>query len=248
MKKSFAAATLAIVAGVSLSANVATLATMAVQGALDQLIQQFQQQTGHRVTVAYDTGPNLARRVAGNERADVLIAPAAVVDQASKDARVVTGTRADIGRVGVGLATRKGARTPDIGSSAALKQALVQADAVLYSRGTSGVYVEKLLNDLGVADQIRSKTTVLANGGAVLEQLVADRRNTLGFTMVSEIKLMEPKGVALVGPLPAERQNYTTYAAAVMTSASDAAAARSFIAFITSPAARTLLVSTGWQP
>lgn len=248
MKNRVLVGVLALIAVAPLSADLSTLATMAVQGALDPLVKEFQQQTGTHIAVIYDTGPNLAKRVAASERADVLIAPAAVVDQAIKDGRAAGDSRTEIGRVGVGIAMRSGARVPEIGSATALKQALLKADAVLYSQGTSGAYVEKLFRDLGVSDQIKGKTTVLPNGGLVLEQLISDRRNTLGFTMVSEIRLMAPKGVALVGPLPDGIQNYTTYTAAVMSSATDAAAARRFVAFITRPAARSLFVTTGWQP
>jgi len=48
----------------------------------------------------------------------------------------------------------------------------------------------------------------------------------IGFTMVSEIKLMEPEGATLVGPLPAAVQNYTTYTAAAMSAARNPAGAR----------------------
>jgi molybdate transport system substrate-binding protein len=238
----------AAVAGsvVTPASELGTLATMAVQGALDPLVQEFQQQTGHTVKLSYDTGPNLGRRVAANEEADVLIAPAAVVEQAVKDGRVMADSLATIGRIGVGVAVRRGGWIPNIGSADALKQALLDADAVYYSQGTSGVYVASLFEKLGVADQIKAKTTQVANGGVVLERVISDRRTAVGFTMISEIKLMEPRGARLAGPLPAAVQNYTTYNAAVMTASREAAAARAFVTFVTRPVAKSRFAVTGW--
>ena len=238
----------AAVKGATVSAaELVTLATLAVTGALDPLVAEYQKESGHTVKVTYDTGPNLARRVAAGESADVLIAPAAVVEQATRDGRAVAGSGVTIGQVGVGLAVRNGARVPDISSAAALTAALLQADAVFYSQGTSGVYVGTLLRTLGVADRIKAKTTQLANGQLVVERVIADRGNAVGFTMVSEIKLMEPHGARLAGPLPAAVQNYTTYTAAVMSGARDATAARGLLAYLTRPASRALFTATGWQ-
>jgi len=229
------------------AADVATLATLAVQGAIVELARDYGQSSGHRVTLAFDTGPNLAKRVAAGETADVLIAPAAVVEQAAKDGRVVANSRAAIGKVAVGVAIRKGARVPDISSADALKRALVAADTVVYSQGTSGVYIEKLFADLGIADAIRPKTVRLANGGDALERIVSGRGNDIGFTMVSEIKMFEPRGASLVGPLPPAIQNYTTYEAVVMTTSANREAAAGFVQHVTTPAARRVLASTGWE-
>jgi molybdate transport system substrate-binding protein len=229
------------------AADVATLATLAVQGAIVELARDYGRVSGHEVRLTFDTGPNLATRVAGGETADVLIAPAAVVDQAVRDGRVVADSRASIGRVPVGVAVRAGARVPDVSSVDALKRALVEADAVVYSRGTSGVYMEKLFADLGIAEAIRPKAVRLANGGEAMERIVSGRGNDIGFTMVSEIKLFEPRGASLVGPLPPAIQNYTTYVAAVMARSVNQEAASGFVRYITTPAARRAFAATGWE-
>jgi molybdate transport system substrate-binding protein len=156
-------------------------------------------------------------------------------------------SRAAIGKVAIGIAIRAGARVPDISSPAALRRTLLDSDAVVYSQGTSGAHVQKLLTELGVADLIRSKTLQAANGSLAMERIIAGRDNDIGFTMISEIKAYEAKGVALVGPLPPSLQNYTTYVAAVMTQSANRDAAAGFVRHITTPAARQLLVATGWE-
>jgi molybdate transport system substrate-binding protein len=229
------------------AADVATLATLAVQGAIVDLARDYTAASGHQVKLAFDTGPNLARRVTAGEPADVLIAPAAVVAQAAKDGRVVAASRAEIGKVAVGVAVRRGVTPPDISSVAALTRALNGADAVVYSQGTSGVYIEKLFVDLGIAESIKGKALRLANGGAAMERVVTGRGTDIGFTMVSEIKLFEPKGAVLVGPLPAAIQNLTTYEAAVMTVTPNRDAAAGFVRFLVTPAARRAFEATRWE-
>lgn len=229
------------------AAALSSFATLAVQGAIVPLTRAYRASTGHEVTIQFDTGPNIARRLREGQRSDVVIAPAAVIDQAIKDGRVIADSQAPVGKVGVGLAAGRGARPMPIGSVEELKAALLGADTVLYSQGTSGVYVEKLLADLGIMPGIAAKTTRLATGEQVLERIAAAPGTVLGFTMVSEIKMFADRGVVLVGPLPGPVQNLTTYVAAVMTGSSSPDAARGFVQFITTPDARRIFATTGWQ-
>ncbi len=247
LRRIFTVAVLAAVAIPLAAAELSTLATQAVGAALTSFAREYKQQTGTEVKISFDTGPNLAKRVAAGEVADILIAPAAVVDQAVRDGKAAGATRVEIGRVAVGVATRRGAPHPDISSVEALKASLLKADAVVYSHGTSGVYVHQMLADLGLADQLKGKVLQLVNGEAAMERIGAGKGNEIGFTMVSEIKFAEPKGVVLVGPLPAAVQNYTTYVAAVMTTSPSSDAGRAFLRYITTPAARNALAASGWE-
>jgi molybdate transport system substrate-binding protein len=241
---------LVLAAGLAASAGAAevlTIATLAVTGALDPLVEAFRAQTGDTVRVSYDTGPNMARRVGGGEAGDVVIAPEAVFERLVNGGQVAAEPRVGIGRVGVGVAVRRGARVPDVGTADALRRALLEAEAVFYSQGTSGAHVASLFERLGVAAAIASKTVQVANGGVVMERVIADPRQAVGFTMLSEIRYMVPKGATLAGPLPAGLQNYTPYTAGVMTASRDSAAARRFVAFLASPAAQARFRDTGWE-
>jgi molybdate transport system substrate-binding protein len=229
------------------AAEVFTIATLAVTAALDPLAEAFRAQTGDTVRISYDTGPNMARRVDGGEPGDVVIAPEAVFERLVGGGRVAAEPRVGIGRVGVGVAVRRGARVPDVSTADALRQALLDAEAVFFSQGTSGAHVASLFERLGVAAAIAPKTLQVANGGVVMERIIADPRQAIGFTMLSEIRYMVPKGATLAGPLPAALQNYTPYIAGVMTVSRDAAAARRFVAFLASPAAQARFRDTGWE-
>jgi molybdate transport system substrate-binding protein len=212
------------------------------------LLPEFEKQSGHKVTVENDTVGALAKRIEGGEAFDVaVLTPGAVNDLANKG-KFVAGSRANLARVGVGVMVRAGAPQPDISSVDAFKQALLAAKSVAYidpaSGGSSGIYVAGLLDKLGVADQVKPKTK-LKHGGYVADLIVAGEAE-LGIHQISEI--VPVKEVTLVGPLPAEIQNYTVYAAGLGTGAKDVEAAKALIKALTGPAAADVLKSRGMEP
>jgi molybdate transport system substrate-binding protein len=228
------------------AAELATLATAAAQGPI-QALEKAYQQAGQAVRVQFDTSPNITKRLAGGETPDVLVAQASTVEQMIKEGRAIAASRTPLGRIGVGVAMSRGAQRPDISSVDALKASLTRADAVVYSRGASGLLVEQMLRIIGVADQIAAKVVQLPTGGDVMQRLGAARGNEIGFTMVSEIKLGEAHGGSLVGPLPAAVQTYTAYDAVVMSKSAAPDAARAFVRAITTPAARKVFADAGWE-
>jgi molybdate transport system substrate-binding protein len=228
------------------AAELSVLATAAAQGpvqALDKALQQPKQ----AAKVQFDTSPNIAKRLAAGETPDVLIAQAATVDQLIKDGRALAATRTPVGRIGVGVGIGRGGRRPDISTVDALKAALLQADAVVYSRGASGLLVEQLLRKIGVAEQISSKVVQLPTGDDVMQRLGMAKGNQIGFTMVSEIKLGESHGGSFVGPLPAAVQTYTAYDAVVMSGSTAPDAARAVVHALATPAARQVFTAAGWE-
>lgn len=229
------------------AARISTLASGATQGPLDQVAKTFEQESGHQVAIQFDTSQNIARRLAGGETPDVLIASAAGVDQAIKEGKAIAATRAPVGKIGIGVAMPRAGRRPDLSSADALKASILEADAVVITQGASAVFVEKMLAGMGIVDRIASKLVRVPTGGAVMQRLGAARTNELGFTMISEIKFGESQGAMLVGPLPAAIQTRTAYDAVVMTSATSPDAARAFVQAIGGAAARKLLAAAGWE-
>ena len=152
----------AILVGVSAAAAEADelrlMSAGAVEPGLVRLIEQFTRSSGHTVQVQFGTGPQLTTRLGAGQTGDVLIAPTAVMDQAVADRTVTVPTRTTVGRVGVGIVVRSGVTAPDVSTVDRLRNALLGADAVVYNRGSSGLYIERLLTQIGVANQIASKT------------------------------------------------------------------------------------------
>src|SRR6267378_1717649 len=137
--------TFVLVAGMSTAsaAELSVLSAGAVEGGLVRLIEQFRQTSGHDVRVQYGTSPELAERLAAAQSADVLIAPAPVMDRAVADRKVVGDTRITVGRVGIGVIVREDARVPNLASPDTLRRAFLEADTIVYNRGSSGLYIEK---------------------------------------------------------------------------------------------------------
>jgi molybdate transport system substrate-binding protein len=126
-----------------------------------------------------------------------------------------------------------------------LKAALLAADTLVYNTASTGLYLERLFERLGVADQLKAKTTRHANGEAVMLHVIGGSGRQIGFGAMTEIKLFEAKGLKLVGPLPADVQNFTSYAAALATNAPQREAARAFIAALATPEAKQALSGAG---
>src|SRR5262249_11562333 len=106
--------------------------------------EQFKKDSGNQITIQVDTAPGLSRRLTAGETADVLIATADVLDEAAKAGKIVGGTRTLVARVGIGVTVRRAAALPDVKTPAALKQALENADSIVYNEGSSGLYLDKL--------------------------------------------------------------------------------------------------------
>jgi molybdate transport system substrate-binding protein len=143
MRPLLCALVLAAVAMPIAAADLSTLATAAAQGPL-QGLEQMHQQPGQAIHVEFETSPNITKRLAAGETPDVLVAQSSTVDRMIQEGRAIASTRTAIGKIGVGVAMGRGARRPDISSVDALKASLIQADAVVYSHGASGLLVEEI--------------------------------------------------------------------------------------------------------
>ncbi len=248
MRRAIVAIFVAVSVVASLAADeLKVMSAGAVEPGLVKLIEQFKRSSGHAVQVEFGSGPQLTTRLAAGQSGDVLIAPKAVMDQAIADRRVDLRTRTTVGRVGVGIVVRRGAASPDVSTPDRLRTALLGADAVMFTRGSSGQYIERLLTELGVAAAIASKIVRAEDGEALIQRVIEGKGNEIGFGAISEIRQFEPKGVRLVAPLPNAVQNFTAYQAAVMAATRAPEAAAEFVRFIATPAARTTFAAVGVQ-
>ena len=229
-------------------AEIKVLTAGAFKQVLLALVPDFERATGHKVTVQNDTVGALTKRIAGGEAFDLAVLTPKAVDDLAKEGKFVAGSRANLARVGVGVVVKDGTPKPDIGSVAAFKQALLAAKSVAYidpaAGGSSGIYVAGLLDKLGIAGEVKPKAKLIP-GGAVAEH-VAKGEAELGIHQISEI--LPVKGVTLVGPLPAEIQNYTVYAAGVGAHAKEGDAAKALIKALSGLAAAEVLKSKGMEP
>jgi molybdate transport system substrate-binding protein len=229
----------------SSAAEVKVLTAGAFKQVVLAVVPEFEKQTGYKVTVDNDTVGGLTKKIEGGETFDVVVLTPAAVDELTKKGKIAEGTKSVLARVGVGVMVKAGAPVPDVSTVEAFKRALLAAKSVSYidpaSGGSSGIYVANLLQKLGIADQIKPKEK-LKKGGYVAD-LIKSGEAELGIHQISEI--VPVKEVTLVGPLPADIQNYTTYAAGVSTGAKDSEAAKALIKALGGPVAAAVLKEKG---
>jgi molybdate transport system substrate-binding protein len=212
------------------------------------LVPAYAARSGHQVTVAQGTAGALKSRIEGGETFDVAVITPVVIDALVKGGKLTVESRTDVATVGVGVGVKEGAPKPDISTVDGFKQALLAAKAVAYidpaSGGTSGMYVDKLLERLGIADVIRPKAK-LKQGGGHAADFVASGEADIVLQQMSEI--VPVRGVDVDGPLPADIQNITTYTAAISTQSKSAAAAQDLLKMLSGPEAAALLKAKGMQ-
>jgi molybdate transport system substrate-binding protein len=226
------------------AADIAVLSAGAIEPGLKAAAAAFEKQTGHGVKITFNTAPELKKRMDGNPAFDVVIAPPAVIGEFAAASKLAE-TRANVGRVGMGVAVRDGATAPDITSADALKRSVLAADSLVFNRASTGLYLEGLLKKMDVYTQVESKTTRYPDGAAVMEHVIKGKGQEIGFGAMTEILLYQGKGLTFVGPVPAEVQNYTAYTAAPLASGRQQALAQQFVSFLSGPVGKPLFVAAG---
>jgi molybdate transport system substrate-binding protein len=227
------------------AALIKVIASNAVKEAYTELVLGFETATGHKVTTVWGGTLDISQRIGDGEVIDIVILPAVRIDDLIKQNRLVTGSRVDIARSGVGVAVRAGARKPDVSSTAALKAALLAARSIVLSSGPSSVHMAGLFQKMGIADAINAKVTQIGPGLPVGEA-VARGAGEIGFTQVSE--LLSAKGVDYVGPLPAEVQEITVWSAGIHVAAPAPDAAKALVKFLTAPQVAAIIKKSGMEP
>lgn len=231
--------------GAAMAVDITVLSAGAMEAGLVKLAEQYRRDTKNRARIQFATAPQLERRLNVGGPADVLIAPHGLMSDQLRRGKVESEGHLVLGRVGVGVAVRSSALEPDIASLERFKHSLLSADALVYNQASTGLYLERLFDLLGMAEQLKPKTIRYPNGAQVLEHLIGGRGGEIGFGAIPEIRLFEPKGVKLVGPLPAQVQNSTAYLAGVMTEAPSVEEARQFVRYLGTPEAKAVFVAAG---
>jgi molybdate transport system substrate-binding protein len=246
LAQAFACSLIAATAGNAAAhdAHLAVLSAGAIEPGLKAAAAAFEKQNGHAVKITFNTAPELKKRMDANPAFDVVIAPPAVIGEFAAAGKLAE-TRANVGRVGMGVAVRDGAPAPDISNAEGLKRSVLAADSLVFNRASTGLYLEGLLKKMDVYTQVEGKTTRYPDGAAVMEHVIKGKGNEIGFGAMTEILLYQGKGLKFVGPVPAEVQNYTSYTAAPLASGKQQALAQEFVSFLSGPVGKPLFVAAG---
>ena len=143
---------------------------------LNALAAQYQKESSNTLDITYQTvGQHLKLIESGAESFDVAVLTPEAIDGLISKGKVAPGSRADLAKTGVGVVVRQGTPLPDIGSVEAFKRTLLAAKSVAYidpaAGGSSGIYVAKLLERLGIAKDVNAKAKLI-QGGEVASHVV----------------------------------------------------------------------------
>ena len=228
----------------AMGADIIVLSGGAIEPGLHAAARAFEKQTGHTLKITFNTAPQIQKRIESGDRFDVIIAPPAIMD-GLVNAGLATAGGPSVGRVGLGVAVRDGAPVPDISSTEALKRSVLDSDAIVFNRASTGSYFEGLLRKLDVWNAVEAKTTRYPDGASVMDHVRNGKGRDIAFGAITEILLYKDKGLRFVGPLPSDVQNYTNYVATVTPQGSTSSAARELVGFFATPPSRQLFAAAG---
>jgi molybdate transport system substrate-binding protein len=201
------------------------------------LAAKYSEATGNHVVFGIGTVRDIQEKLAGGEAPDIVVLPSPALDELGRAAKLRSGSRIDLARVGIGVVVREGAPLPDISSVDALRNTLLAAHSIAHpdpqGGGFAGAQIARMFTRLGIADAVKPKVTLAyAFAGGVTQ--VASGEAEIGLFNISEI--LPVKGVTLVGPLVPELQSYITFAAALHVDSAPPAAG--FLHWLADPQAR----------
>ncbi len=229
----------------AVAAEIKVLSSVGVKGIMEELLPQFEKSTGHKVVITFDGAAALKKKIETGEPCDLAILTGPLIDELIRSSNVTVASRTDLVHSGVGIAVRRGASKPDIGSPESFRHSLQNAKSVVYAdAGASGAHFLKVLQKLGLADEMKAKNQLMTNPSPI--EAVAKGEAELGVRLVSEIMVVPD--AELVGPFPPELQSFTVLTAGVTTNAKEPAAAKAFIEFLAAPAAVPVIQSKGLEP
>jgi molybdate transport system substrate-binding protein len=226
--------------------DLVVFSTIGVRSAAEQLFAQYDKASGHKLAVTWGTAPMLVKRIEGGDTADVVVLSRAGIDALNKLGKIASGTETTLASSGVGIAVKAGAPKPDISTPEALKRALLNAKSISYSEpsagGASGVYFAKLLERMGIAEQMKPKTKYPPPGGFSANLLMTGEAE---LAVQQKPELLHVAGAEVIGLLPGDLNVVTEFAAAIMTGSKNADVAVALIKVLRSPQAAAVFLAKG---
>jgi molybdate transport system substrate-binding protein len=229
--------------------EITVFSTIGVRSAAEELFRQFEKQSGHKLAVTWGTAPMLVKRIEGGEKADVLILSHAAIDTLKKQDKIASGSDVTLASSGVGMAVKAGAPRPDISTPEALKRTLLNAKSIAYSEpsagGASGVHFAKLLERMGIAEEMKPKTKYPPAGGFSAALLMTGEAE---LAVQQKPELLHVAGSEIVGMLPGELNLITEFVASLAPGTKHADIGNALLAFLKEPAAAAMFRSKGLEP
>jgi molybdate transport system substrate-binding protein len=220
----------------------------AAQGLVTKLAPKFKAISGLDMEGEFGAVGAMADKLRAGTPADIVVLTAAMIAALAEENLVEAGSIADIGLVETAIAIRAGDPQVTVHDTAALRDAFLAADAIFVpdtKASTAGIHVAKVLQRLGIADEVAARLKIFPNGATAMRNLAASAAvRPIGCTQSTEI--INTAGVAPSGSLPRGCELSTVYTAAVATCAADVSHARDLIDLLTGADQRDLRSRAGF--
>jgi molybdate transport system substrate-binding protein len=227
--------------------EIQVLSAASMQTVLNEIIGAFERTSGHKLIIRYSTMGAVTERVIGGEEADLIISSPTSISTLAARGKINVGSEVAIARTGIGIVVASGEPRSRVESIEDFKRALLAAKVIVYANpaggGAAGVYIARVIDNLGLAEQLKPKIRFGA-GGDVTEVTLAEGEGALGLTQVSEIV---GKAGAMLISLPDELQNYTGFVAGTPTGAHSPEAVGTLIKFLKTPSVLAVMKAKGMQ-
>ena len=220
----------------------------AAHGLVTSLAPKFKTQTGLDITGEFGAVGGMAAKLRAGTPADIVVLTAAMIADLAREKLVLPTSISDIGLVETAMAVRAGDPKVEVHDAAALRAALLTSDAIFVpdtKASTAGIHVAKVLQQLGIADEVESRLRIFPNGATAMRQLaLSDSLRPVGCTQSTEI--ISTEGVVLSGSLPPGCELSTVYTAAVTAHAVAADHAQALIDLLTDADQQELRTRAGF--
>ena len=220
----------------------------AAQGLVASLAPKFKEKTGLDIEGEFGAVGAMADKLRKGMPADIVVLTAKMIADLAQENLVVRASISDVGLVETAIAVRAGDPLVSVNDAAALRAALLAADAIFVpdtKASTAGIHVAKVLSQLGIADDVAARLKIFPNGATAMRQLAAsDAIRPIGCTQSTEI--LNTAGVLLSGSLPRGCELATMYTAAVTSQAADPGHARDLIDLLSGADQRQLRERAGF--
>jgi molybdate transport system substrate-binding protein len=236
-------------AGITQAAEIKALIALGFKDVMEDLGPKFERASGHKLAIQFDNFGPIVKKVQGGEAVDIVIMPRQGIDALAKDRKTTAGDITDLARAEIVVIYRKGAPKPDVSSADALKRSLLAAKSIAYGNpadgGASGIHFAKVIDQLGIAKEMKLKT-IYAKPGRDTGDVVAAGKAELG---VNQLQVLMPvAGIEVAGPLPVDLQAATIFSSAVMSGTKNAAPAQALVKFLRTPEAAKVIRGKGMNP
>jgi molybdate transport system substrate-binding protein len=225
--------------------DLVVFSTIGVRSAAEPLFAQFDK-TSHKLAITWGTAPMLVKRIEDGETPDVVVLSRAGIEALQKQGKLAAGSDVTLASSGVGIAVKAGAPKPDISTPEALKRTLLAAKSIAYSEpsagGASGVYFAKLLERMGIAEEMKPKTKYPPPGGFSANLLMTGEAE---LAVQQKPELLHVAGAEVIGLLPGDLNVITEFAVAMMVGCKNGETGKALIEMLQSPGATATFRSKG---